>query len=219
MDDKLCYESTEHNLFNSAEQKRLQPLIDDHTITVEEVHTIPHILTPQNITTQTKHYYNFNHTYKLAMSQSLGHNNITGVEPERKIIPYTSQNKIRVLLMSDGLSDMICSDSEPEYHEKDICSLSILSSTELASLAEQRWKQDWNFYDKKEDELFTSYCFATPGSRSGFDDILVVTYDVWPIKEEVQKEEVQNEELQEEKIIEQLINQAIEKALEKLREN
>ena len=208
MDDKLCYENTEHNLFNASEKERLQPRIDDLTMIVEDVTTIPHILTPHNISTQTKHYYNFNHTYKLAMSQALGHNNITGIEPERKIIPYTSENKMRVILMSDGVSDMIC--FEPEYYEKDIYSLSLLPSSEIASFSEQRWKQEWHYYIKKDDELFTPYCFATPGSRSGFDDVLVVTCDIYPLQKEIQEEE---------QFIEQLINQAIEQALEQLREN
>lgn len=201
MDDKLCYESTEHNLFNSAERERLQPRMDDHSMTIEEVHTIPYILTPDNITTQTKHYYNFNHTYKLAMSQSLGHNNITGVDPERKTIPYTPQNKMRVILMSDGLSDMICSVTELVYYEKDLSLLSSLSSRELALFAEQRWKQDWHFYVKKEDELFQPYCFATPGSRSGFDDVLVVTCDICSLQEEPQK------------MVEEIVKEIIEEAI------
>lgn len=206
IDDKLSYENTEHNLFNTSEKERLQERIDDGSMSIEEVHSIPLVLTPENITTQTKHYYNFNHTYKLAMSQSLGHNNITGVLPERKIIPYNPENKIRVLLMSDGVQDIIC--SEPEYYEKDLHSLSVLPSTEISSLAEQRWKQKWHYYLKKDDELFTSYCFATPSaSRSGFDDVLVVTCDIYPVK------------TKEEKLIEELINQAIEQALEQLREN
>ena len=209
MDDKLCYESTEHNLFNESEKERLQPHIDEHTMIVEDVPTIPHVLTPHNITTQTKHYYNFNHTYKIAMSQSLGHNNVSGINPERKIISYTPQNKIRVVLMSDGVTDVIS--SEPEYYEKDIHSLSVLPCSEIASLAEQRWKQEWHYYVKKDDETFTPFCFATPNSsRSGFDDVLVVTCDIYPI---------QTEEQTEEQLLRQLINQAIEQALEKLREN
>jgi hypothetical protein len=187
IDDKLCYENTEHNLFNPSEKERLQQRIDGRSITVKDVPTIPHILTPYNITTQTKHYYTFCDIYTLAMTQSLGHNNITGIVPERKIIPYSSQNKIRVLLISDGVSDIIC--FEPEYYEKDLASLSSLSSDELALLAEERWKQEWHYYVKKEDELFVPYTFATPGtSRSGFDDVLVVMCDIYPTQEEQKKE-------------------------------
>lgn len=208
VDNKLYYENKEHNLFNPSEKERLQERIDEGSMSVEEVHSIPHVLTPENITTQTKHYYNFNHTYKLAMTQSLGHNNVTGILPERKNILYTPENKIRVLLMSDGVQDIICSESEPEYYEKDIQNLSVFPCSEIASLAEQRWKQKWQYYLKKDDELFMSYCFATPSaSRSGFDDVLVVTCDIYPGKTE------------EEKLIEEVINQAIEQALEQLREN
>ena len=186
-DDKLCYENTEHNLFNPSEKERLQQRIDGRSITVKDVPTIPHILTPHNITTQTKHYYTFCDIYTLAMTQSLGHNNITGIVPERKVIPYLSQNKIRVLLISDGVSDIIC--FEPEYYEKDLASLSSLPCDELALLAEERWKQEWHYYVKKEDELFVPYTFATPGtSRSGFDDVLVVLCDINPTQEEQKKE-------------------------------
>ena len=51
---------------------------------------------------------------------------------------------------------------------------------------ETRWKQQWQFYINKEDETFLPYTFASPqhSSRSGFDDVLVVTCDILPIQEE-----------------------------------
>ena len=181
MDEELVYESTEHNLFNPSEKERLQPSIDEGTLTVADVTTIPYILSPTEITNQTKHYYTFSKAYTIAMTQSLGHNNITGVQPERKVIPYTPENKVRVILMSDGVQDIIC--SEPEYYAQDIHTLCHYSSSEIAALSETRWKQQWKFYMNKDDETFLPYTFATPhSSRSGFDDILVVTCDILPIQ-------------------------------------
>ena len=184
MDEELVYESTEHNLFNPSEKERLQPSIDEGTLTVADVTTIPYILSPTKITTQTKHYYTFSKAYTIAMTQSLGHNNITGVQPERKVIHYTPQNKVRVILMSDGVQDIIC--AEPEHYKTDMHSLCHLSSDEIASMSETRWKQQWQFYVKKEDETFLPYTFASPqhSSRSGFDDVLVVTCDIVPIQQE-----------------------------------
>lgn len=183
MDEELIYESTEHNLFNPSEKERLQPSIDEGTITVADVTTIPYILSPTEITNQTKHYYTFSKAYTIAMTQSLGHNNITGVQPERKVIPYSPENKVRVILMSDGVQDIICIESE--YYKQDIHTLCHYSSSEIAALSETRWKQQWKFYMNKDDEQFVSYTFATPhSSRSGFDDVLVVTCDILPIQEE-----------------------------------
>lgn len=196
MDGNLCYESTEHNFFNSLEQERLI----DYDITLSAV-VVPQVLTPTNITGTIKNYHTFEDGTMLAMTQSLGHRNITGIDAERKVIPYTPQNKMRVVLMSDGLSELLS--TEPVYHEQDLHSLAHLSSEQLAGIAEQRWKQDWNYYAKKEDELFTSYCFRNPSSskRSGFDDVLVLTCDIIPVQEEADKEaaqEVQGEVQKEE---------------------
>jgi serine/threonine protein phosphatase PrpC len=183
MDEELIYESTEHNLFNPSEKERLQPSIDEGTLTVADVTTIPYILSPTKITNQTKHYYTFSKAYTIAMTQSLGHNNITGIQPERKVIPYTPENKVRVILMSDGVQDIIC--SEPEYYPQDIHTLCHYSSSEIASMSETRWKQQWQFHINRDNETFMLYSFATPhSSRSGFDDVLVVTCDILPIQQE-----------------------------------
>jgi serine/threonine protein phosphatase PrpC len=197
MDDKLCYKSTEHNFFNPLEKERLI----DYDITLSTT-VAPQVLTPTNITGTIKYYHTFENGTMLAMTQSLGHNHVTGIDAERKVIPYNSQNKMRVVLMSDGLSELLS--TEPVYHEQDLHSLAHLSSDQLASIAEQRWKQDWDYYAKKEDELFTPYCFRTKphSKRSGFDDVLVLTCDILPVQEDVKEavvqEEPQKEEPQEE---------------------
>jgi len=177
MDDKLCYENTEHNIFNPLEQVRIQ-----HRIIKTNV-VVPFVLTPSNITGVTKHYHVFEDGTNLAMTQALGHNRITGIQAERKVIPFGSENKMRVLLMSDGVSDMLS--SEPKYYQQDLQLLAHLSADEITNFAEQRWKQDWHLYEKKEDELFTHYSFATPNSRrSGFDDVMVVVCDILPTQKE-----------------------------------
>jgi hypothetical protein len=104
---------------------------------------------------------------------------------------------MRVVLMSDGLSELLS--TEPVYHEQDLHSVAHLSTDQLASIAEQRWKQDWDYYAKKEDELFTPYCFRTSphSKRTGFDDVLVITCDILPVQEEDVKETVVQEAVQE----------------------
>lgn len=188
IDENLVYENVGHTWENENEKERLKERIDKKRVLLSPVSNIPIALTPINISCQTKYYYHFENGHIIALTQSLGHNNITGIEPERKVIQYSPENKVRVILMSDGLTDVLSTLSE--YYEKDLHILSHSSCSELASLAEYRWKQEWRYYPKNKDwpyyqekdiDVFIPFCYTLKNSSSsGYDDVLVLTCDITP---------------------------------------
>jgi serine/threonine protein phosphatase PrpC len=134
IDKQIVYSTTPHNLKNEKEQERLKEKIEKEKIIVEKCENIPQM---QNSTTikfvEGEYYYFDQNGSKIAMTQSLGHNNITGLEPERKIIYFEEHHEVQVIGGSDGLWDVVM---ENESIDMDVDS--------LLTLAESRWKGTWN---------------------------------------------------------------------------
>lgn len=101
-------------------------------------------------------------------TQSLGHRGITGLQAAIQTIWFEPSDVVKVIVGSDGLWDMILADCDKEI----LCSG---SATELAELAEKRWRQEWDFVEDNEypdrtvKNLFESYddistATGTPGN-------------------------------------------------------
>jgi serine/threonine protein phosphatase PrpC len=157
IDKQIVYSTTPHNLKNEKERQRLRERIEKSDIIIEKCENIPEM---QNSTTikfvQGEYYYFDKGNSKLAMTQSLGHNNITGLEPERKIIYFEKGQEVQVIGGSDGLWDVIMDD---ELNDKDVDS--------LLTFAESKWKGPWNidWYGEVYQDKFPIY-----------DDISVCIY-------------------------------------------
>jgi hypothetical protein len=108
---------------------------------------------------------------KLACSQALGHNSITGYDPEYKVIQLTENDKFKVILGSDGLWEMIMKD--------DIQDVNNLYNMEANAIVEQttnRWLQMWNMHDVLNNKKNVQGKF-TPHQC---DDIAVFIADILP---------------------------------------
>lgn len=134
IDKQILYSTTPHNFKNEKEQKRLKERMERRRFSIEKCDNIPQM---QNSTTikfvEGEYYYFDQDNSKIAMTQSLGHNNITGLEPERKIIYFEKEQDVQVIGGSDGLWDVVM---ENESLDMDVDS--------LLTLAESRWKGTWN---------------------------------------------------------------------------
>jgi hypothetical protein len=124
---------------------------------------------------------NTNNSVVLAMTQSIGHYNVTGFAPEFKTVEYNSHmDHIRVIVGTDGFFDMCLveitgtSAEEESGREKDKQDLLQLTAEELADKAEQRWKQPWKYYygGSKFPNLFDETVF----DKSSIDDVGIAVW-------------------------------------------
>jgi hypothetical protein len=178
VDKKLVYISTPHNMKNPLEVDRLKSRIDSGEVCVRTDRPTPAIFSKDTLKFRDTEYIYFENGDKIALSQSLGHNNITGVVPERRTIFFEPGQEVAVVGGSDGLWDMI-NLSGPDM-EDDLLAIATMNSFEIADIAEKRWKQDWNVHwTNSKGELqvfvdsFTNKKRSPQNPYSGYDDVSV----------------------------------------------
>lgn len=176
------YKSTPHNLNNPKEVERLNNVRPGTWWSEKMSSPVFQIRSSTSLQAREATYIFFNQETQLAMSQSIGHNNITGYEPEKNVLYFTPEDKITCILGSDGLFDMTVIDlsvhptlTEKEEHDfiTDKMDLLRLSADELVAKAEARWKQQWNYkWDLKD---FTK-SYDSFLDRRSYDDISVIVW-------------------------------------------
>lgn len=171
--DTLVYKNRPHNKDNELELERLK----DITVIFSYTNTlIPHICSSTALRGKYNSYCSFNNHTKIALTQALGHNDITGYCCEKHVETYDSTDKIRCVSGSDGFFDMFLfsgeDDNEVEQDKHDILTK---TSEELLDKIEKRWKQKWEFYyDLNNPEL--KYNDVEFPSNS-YDDVSIVVCD------------------------------------------
>ena len=139
IDKKCIYVSNPHTIKNLDEKERLR-----HRYIAIEQDMIPSIFSDTILKPKIKYYHSFENGVKLALTQALGHNGITGVNPEKVSIPYLQTQNVRVVAFSDGYGDM--HNFEGPYVEQDMNDLMTLNSNDLVKKAYNRWVQTWDCY-------------------------------------------------------------------------
>jgi serine/threonine protein phosphatase PrpC len=187
--EEMEYTNAPHLYSNEAEHRRLG---SSTTVKISNVRyeMFPAITSETSMKQKQLSYVTFlqkntnnttNSSVTLAMTQSIGHHNITGFAPELKTIKYNSHmDNIRVIVGTDGFFDMCLVEStgtsaeEEAGREKDKQDLLQLSAEELADKAEKRWKQQWKYYygGSKFPNLFEETAF----DKSSIDDIGIAVW-------------------------------------------
>jgi serine/threonine protein phosphatase PrpC len=194
--DEYVYGTTPHNRKNPLEVERL-PNHPYYSYS-KKSNNIPAIKSATSLRAITSEYNYFVHTM-LAMTQSIGHNDITGYEPERKTIFFDANDKMDVIMGSDGLWEMILLDdgrhpiSEEDMPDvlQDKQDLLTMNAAELASKSEARWKKtDWKYYWS----LNSLEKFIINGFDGSYDDISAIKWtrdvaSVKPLSENVSHED------------------------------
>jgi serine/threonine protein phosphatase PrpC len=171
----LVYKNTPHNRKNLREIARL----DGRKIEIRKTkNPIPHIVSSTNLRGFYGEYIMFENETDIASTQSLGHYDITGYEPETHIEKIEEGEHVRVISCSDGFSDMMLIDEDlcenMEDVENDRLDMVNLSVDELLDKAETRWKKKWDYYwNPKNKDLFIETAFP----EGGYDDIALSIYD------------------------------------------
>ena len=166
----LEFLSKEHNYENEKERERLK--YDVNFVPSSNIKMINH----DTLISVYSEYieWEFPGTYtKLACSQALGHNNITGYYPDHTVIQITENDTFKVVIGSDGLWEMIMKDDA-----QDVNNLYNMDATTIVEQTTNRWLQLWNMQDAINNNKQSVKCKFTPKQC---DDIAVYVADIKPI--------------------------------------
>jgi len=195
------YENTPHNLSNPVEVQRLNSLPTGSWEFTNAPQPFPKIRNPTTLQAKTGGYFYFppydpgvpgfslfsryNSKTVLAMSQAIGHNNTLGNDVEAHVEYFEESDKVRCILGSDGIFDMILlpepvlalvpppTEEELDAVECDKMDLLTMSAEQLCDKIEARWKQDWEYrYNMSSFDLRMISNFI-----GGLDDISAVVWD------------------------------------------
>ena len=183
---EIVYKSNPHNLKNPLEVERLRNMPPGSWNKQIMKNPVSLIRSSNTIRAKVSEYISFDCYTQfdtlLAMSQSIGHDNCTGYEPEKNVVYFEPEDTVRCILGSDGLFDMILLEhailQEPPLTPEEVQDILQdqqdmlnLSSEELVRKAEMRWKQKWNFRWSIAD-----YSKVIETSFGGYDDISVIVW-------------------------------------------
>jgi serine/threonine protein phosphatase PrpC len=174
-DGNKIYSNPLHKWNNESEINRLKKLDSGLTLT----DSITFEVIDENIMTSfNSKYLTFSNGLQIAPTQTIGHNNITGISPEIFYIPLIPNSDYRILMASDGVFDVLMND------EDEILEFSKKSCDEIVELAENRWKQSWYSVVSNEDDdsesnkLYGPFKFTDPHH---FDDISAIIADIYKL--------------------------------------
>lgn len=172
----LVYQNTPHNRKNPSEIVRLAERT--HVTTRRTKDPIPHIVSSTSLRGFYGEYIIFENGTEIASTQSLGHFDATGYDPEIHVEMFEEGEHVRVISCSDGFSEMMLIDESTcenaEDMERDGLEMVTFSLDELLEKAEARWKKNWCYYwHPVKKDLFVETAFPD----NGYDDIALSIYD------------------------------------------
>ena len=109
---------------------------------------------------------------EMSMTQSLGHDRLTGLHPSVSTFKCSRSDNIRVCLFSDGVTDVIPVRNTGSFMQ---------TTTTLLDEAERRWKQEWTVYYKMDTRVRHKVSFP----QNGYDDCCCAMISVGPHSEEL----------------------------------
>jgi serine/threonine protein phosphatase PrpC len=131
----LVYKNELHKISSEKERNRIREQKIRHIV---EDGKCPRIINETHlIMDDSKVVYFIEDDYSLSLTQSIGHHGKTGFDPELKTVEFEDEDEIQIILGSDGIFDMVCQETDNEFLS------SVESAEELATFAENRWRQDW----------------------------------------------------------------------------
>jgi len=116
-----------HTFHNPTEIERTKPLLQFIRPT-----TAPKVISSHQIQDLPSFTGCFNNGDSLVPSQSMGHNGATGFAPHKQVIQYKPTDRLRIVCVSDGVTDMLVD-------------LAHGSALDIVNEAERKWKQPWNY--------------------------------------------------------------------------
>ena len=160
--------SKEHNYLNKNEINRLA----NHVTFIPSMNI--KMTNKDTLVSVYSEYIEWNEDLtRLACTQCLGHNGITGCAPDKMIIPITANDNYKVIIGSDGLWDMTMMDNKREMTE-----LYYMDAEDIMKQTTERWLQPWKMIDLLRNDSTVHRCSYQPRQC---DDISIVVVDIIPI--------------------------------------
>jgi len=160
--------SKEHNFTNETERTRL-----DGRVTFIPSMNIK-MVDKDTLISVYSEYIEWNTDFtRLACSQALGHNGVTGCFPDKTVIPIHPNQTYKVIIGSDGLWDMVMMNKKQDMNE-----LYYMDADDIIIQTTYRWLQQWNMIDVLNNDNAIHQCKYT---SKQCDDISVVVADIIPI--------------------------------------
>lgn len=178
IDGVKVFENGKHNLLNEKEMERLK----NRNIGMIPSMNESIILSPDELLFSNKKldYYVFENNLKLATTQALGHNGITGYEPEKSITYYSEGQRVRVIVCSDGFWDMTIKNEkyvDYEILQNEINDLLNMNIEELSNKVINRWIQTWRCYCEKNGDKCEESMHCDSYSKEYWDDSAIAVWD------------------------------------------
>lgn len=163
VNDQLVFESISHTLSRPGERERLRPFLQNIRPTTGAWAPIP--LSDRRMTVHRSDISNYKTGEALVPTMALGHNNMTGFEPDINVLRFKLTDHVRIVSGSDGFWGMIVKTlDEPRLKTSKL--------EELVDFVEKRWKQEWEYaadINKPDNIEMTHF--------PGYDDITVCIWD------------------------------------------
>jgi serine/threonine protein phosphatase PrpC len=162
-DRKCIWDMKKHNKDNFNEMERIR---DDKNVKIlekrslsQEVICCPLAINSKEIKMIPSPYFLFGQVDKINMTHALGHMFLTGTSIDSEIIAREQDKKYKVVVASDGLWDVSCSEDITYFSD------SKLNSDDHVSMAKERWRQEWIYCGEK-----------TKFPLSNHDDVAIATW-------------------------------------------
>jgi hypothetical protein len=167
VNDKVVFISKRHDMTNPSELSRLFSLnLLDSTTPIIKNYTAFDVITEDSLLSLDAYYLNFDNKRgdktQLACSQSIGHQDLTGISPDITTFKLKLTDSFRVVLLSDGITDIM----PLELSSTMELLRTATDPKEIANEAERRWKQNWTIVNENNRSK------TTPGRfpKDGYDD-------------------------------------------------
>lgn len=136
---ELFFESRPHRDLNQSEMDRLRKM---NVLSVKnEIVSLPNfdVIDKNNMLEVRKKYICLRGNYCLEFTRALGHKRIIGIEPETHSFDLSLDDSIRIVLCTDGITDMLNTNNIEEDREL----LKTASANKILEYAVERWKKEW----------------------------------------------------------------------------
>jgi len=145
-DGELFFESETHRYCKEGEVERLRKM---NILSVQhETISLPNfdILDKDTMVEVKKNYICLRGNYCLEFTRSLGHKRIIGIVPEIHSFDFPIDSSIRIVLCTDGITDMLNTYTIPEDREL----LAREPASKIVEYAVERWTKEWNMQTAEE---------------------------------------------------------------------
>ena len=133
---EIVFESIPHTLTKPGERQRLAPLLRDVRPVTGAWAPIP--LSDRRMTVHRSDISNFKTGESIVPTMALGHNNMTGFDPDIVTMRFKLTDHVRIVSGSDGFWGMIVKKLDKDK-------LKTFTLEQLVEFAEKRWMQEWEY--------------------------------------------------------------------------